>query len=52
MEESDKYLLYRGLLMPRHTHSRESLKFAEELRFQDGDVLVCTYPKSVSLWGV
>lgn len=42
----DLSLLFHGLLLPKETHSVESLKFAQEFRLKDSDVVVVTYPKS------
>lgn len=46
MSSGEKYLLYRGQMVPKETHSLESLKFAEEFKFKDDDVVAVTYPKS------
>ena len=43
---SDKYFLHHGLLLPKKTHTEESLRFAAEFEFKDDDVLIVTYPKS------
>ena len=40
------YLLYHGLLLPKETHSLESLKFVQDFTFKDDDVVTVTYPKS------
>ncbi|XP_030604831.1 sulfotransferase 2B1-like [Archocentrus centrarchus] len=44
------YLRYHGLLLPRENNSYESLKFAQEFKFEDDDILVVTYPKSGTIW--
>lgn len=42
----DLSLLFHGLLLPKETHSAESLRFAQEFRLKDSDVVAVTYPKS------
>uniref|UniRef100_A0A3Q0SU96 Sulfotransferase n=1 Tax=Amphilophus citrinellus TaxID=61819 RepID=A0A3Q0SU96_AMPCI len=46
----EMYLRYHGLLLPRETHSDESLEFAQEFKFEDDDVMAVTYPKSGTIW--
>lgn len=46
MSSEDMYLLYHGLMVPKETHSLESLKFAEDFTFKDNDVVAVTYPKA------
>ncbi|XP_037641279.1 sulfotransferase family 2, cytosolic sulfotransferase 3 [Sebastes umbrosus] len=46
----EMYLQYRGLMVPKETHSLESLKFAEEFTFKDEDVTAVVYPKSGTIW--
>uniref|UniRef100_W5M7A2 Sulfotransferase n=1 Tax=Lepisosteus oculatus TaxID=7918 RepID=W5M7A2_LEPOC len=50
MAPQGKYILYKGLLVPRETHSAESLKYAEEFKTRDDDVFAVTYPKSGTTW--
>ncbi|XP_062321516.1 sulfotransferase family 2, cytosolic sulfotransferase 3 [Osmerus eperlanus] len=45
-----KYWVYNGLMLPKETHSAESLKFAEELKVQNNDIFAITYPKSGTTW--
>ncbi|KAK2844251.1 hypothetical protein Q5P01_010910 [Channa striata] len=47
---SEMYMLYGGILLPRETHSSESLEFAQGFSFKDDDVLLVTYPKSGTVW--
>lgn len=42
----EMYLHYHGLIVPKETHSYESLEFAQGFKFEDDDVLAVTYPKS------
>lgn len=46
MSSEEMDFLYHGLLLPRETHSVESLKFADEFTFKDDDVVAATYPKT------
>lgn len=46
MASEEMYLQYHGLLLPKETHSPESLKFVRKYTFSDSDVLAVTYPKS------
>lgn len=46
MSSEEMFLLFRGLLLPKETHSSESLKFAQEFTFKDDDVVAVTCPKS------
>ncbi|KAI3360782.1 hypothetical protein L3Q82_013022, partial [Scortum barcoo] len=50
MSSEEMYLQYRGLPVPKETHSLNSLKFAEEFTFRDEDILAVTYPKSGTIW--
>ncbi|KAK0149450.1 Sulfotransferase family cytosolic 2B member 1 [Merluccius polli] len=40
----DKYFLHHGLLLPKETHTDESLKFAAEFEFAEDDVLIEIIP--------
>jgi hypothetical protein len=36
------YIVYRGLLCPKETHSFESFKYAEEIKVEDEDIFTVT----------
>uniref|UniRef100_A0A3Q3BGR1 Sulfotransferase n=1 Tax=Kryptolebias marmoratus TaxID=37003 RepID=A0A3Q3BGR1_KRYMA len=44
------YLQYEGLIVPKETHSFESLQYAQQFKFKDDDVVAVTYPKSGTVW--
>ncbi|XP_033984031.1 sulfotransferase family 2, cytosolic sulfotransferase 3 [Trematomus bernacchii] len=50
MSSDGLILQYQGLLLPRETHSLESLEFAQEFKFRDDDIMAAVYPKSGTIW--
>lgn len=46
MSAEELSIQYHGRLLPKETHSPDSLKFAQDFKFKDDDVLSVTYPKS------
>ncbi len=46
MVDSDLYLVYHGLLLPKVAHTEESLKYLQNFQVKDDDVFAVTYPKS------
>ncbi|XP_034553802.1 sulfotransferase family 2, cytosolic sulfotransferase 3 [Notolabrus celidotus] len=50
MSSEEIYLSYHGVLLPKETHSLESLRFAQDFTFKDDDVVAVVYPKSGTVW--
>lgn len=46
MSSDEMYIGHQGIIVPRETHSSESLMFAQEFAFKDDDIVAVTYPKS------
>ncbi|XP_053467665.1 sulfotransferase 2B1-like [Ictalurus furcatus] len=50
MAQSDLYMYYHGVHLPKLGYNAESLNYFESFQVQDDDVFVITYPKSGTTW--
>lgn len=52
MSEADKYMLYKGVYLPKEVYCLKGLQHFEDFSFRCDDIVIATYPKSGELCGL